>query len=699
MLLKLGRNSKIEIKVSPCLKFPYVCKSSFPFSETYTLGHYGDTYGTMLFKEASCDRVRHRIRHRMCFRTKNSVILYYNNVFGYKAFHAKREYDKYNLFWFIIDVTRNIYQPVEIPRLNYLTGKDKSLLVRLEDKFYVLSKELYPKEPLYNTDVPIYVAIIDAGSGKTLFLEDKKRNLYLDLYYPIANKIVPILQFNEKGLFVHLIDILDNKINTVAWSVEQIKMTIIDLINRDIYFKYVRKKVAQDSIEKVSTAKVSHVNYIYDEIGESTNKYVKSLNVHFELLIKGKMYEYKLQTCGLVIVLEHESIQCYLDLQHARFELDNEKMSLFRNHYQENMTLLQEIPTLPQIPEIYLSNVLYSNKCYDILYSIIDGITITRKKRHIIWGLRGNSIYDNTNFTSSAIYRHKNYLFIFKLPNDKDPSCLVIIDLKTETLYSFVSKGVFKTILNRELSCSLEYGFHYFKLNNKIVFLSRDLGYVFAINIKELEDKLIMIKQDGCKEQHYEYLENFVEAFEIKYLLSNAISLTYKTKIEDDKIRALSYHIGENSDKLYIVASYDIDNIVYVGIFELILLAQGMFLRLIRYHSRDRLLYDKNKNKNLISFSNAVIQKVYHANVFNNNLKIACNVNPVFVDIENNRISTCIASRDLSVKMVKCENFENFIVVDLKYLRLTPPRTELIGREFFVLSRLSLVSKMPIWAL
>jgi hypothetical protein len=46
--------------------------------------------------------------------------------------------------------------------------------------------------------------------------------------------------------------------------------------------------------------------------------------------------------------------------------------------------------------------------------------------------------------------------------------------------------------------------------------------------------------------------------------------------------------------------------------------------------------------------------------------------------------------------MVTCENFENFIVVELKYLRLTPPRMELIGREFFVLSRLSLVSKMPI---
>ena len=166
MLLKSEKFNRIDIKIAPYPKFPYVCKSSNPFSETNALGNDGNSYGTILFKETSCNRVIHRLRYRTCFRTKNSVILYYNNVFGDKAFHAKREYDKYNLFWFIIDVTRDIYQPVEIPRLNYLTGKDTSLLVRLKDKFYVLSKELYPKESLYNTDVPIYVAIIDAGSGE-----------------------------------------------------------------------------------------------------------------------------------------------------------------------------------------------------------------------------------------------------------------------------------------------------------------------------------------------------------------------------------------------------------------------------------------------------------------------------------------------------------------------------------------------------
>jgi len=49
--------------------------------------------------------------------------------------------------------------------------------------------------------------------------------------------------------------------------------------------------------------------------------------------------------------------------------------------------------------------------------------------------------------------------------------------------------------------------------------------------------------------------------------------------------------------------------------------------------------------------------------------------------------------------IVICENFENFLIVRLTYLKLTPPRINLSGLEFFVLSRLDLVSKMPILSL
>lgn len=43
-----------------------------------------------------------------------------------------------------MDVANDIYRSIEIPKLNYLTGRGGSFLIRLEDRFYVLASELYP---------------------------------------------------------------------------------------------------------------------------------------------------------------------------------------------------------------------------------------------------------------------------------------------------------------------------------------------------------------------------------------------------------------------------------------------------------------------------------------------------------------------------------------------------------------------------
>ena len=696
MLLKSERYDRINIKIAPCLKFPYACKTINEFSENESLGSYSDIYGTILFKEVSCGK----LSYRTYFRTKNDALLYYNHAFADIAWYNRYERDKYKLFWFMLDVVNDTYLPIEIPKLNYITAKDKSLLVKLKDRFYVLSRELYPKESLNDIGTPIYVAIIDANSGHALFLENRKSNLHLDLYYPIANKIVPIIQFNKNGVFVHLLDILDNKISIISWTIDEIKQIMIDIINKDIYFKSVRKKVAQDVIEQISTAKVSHVNYIYDANEEHIKRHIKGFKIYFEISIKGARYEYKLQTCGIAIVLEQGSIRCYLDLEHTRFELNNEKMSLYKNHYKETTILIQEFSVSTEIPEIYLPNVLYSNRCYDIIYNTTKGIAITKEKIDIIWKHKHSVIYDDNQFTISAIYQHKNYLFIIKFPTDKEQSYLVVIDLKSNTLYPFISKGDFRVLLSQNPKRRLEYITHQFKLSNKIIFMSRDLRHVFAIKLNELNEKLRMIKQDDCKEEHYGYIEDFVEIFEMEQLLGNAILKTYKTEIEDDKIGALSYYIHRHLGKLYIIATYDIDNTKCIGAFELISSAESTFLRLIAYYPYERALYYKNKSPiNLPSISNSVIQKIYSTNTFNNNLEIVCNINSMFFDIGNNRTSVCTISKDFSIEEVRCENFGEYLEVELKYNRRRGVGVTIVQRDIFIISRLNVVSKMPILSL
>ena len=692
MLLKSERYDRINIKVAPCLKLPRACKNSYAFREDEVVGSYSEFYGTILFKEASCDG----INYRTYIKTKNDVVWYYNHLWGKKVYYSRHEPNKNKLFWFMIDVANNIYRPIEIPKLNYLTGKEGSFIIRLKDQFYVLSRELYPAESLKDTSALFYVAIIDANNGEELFIEGIKNNLHLDLYYPIANRIVPVLQISRKGLYLHLIDILHNKINTIPWTIDEIRQIIIDIVNKDIYFRNVRKKVSQDTLEQLVSAKVKHVNYIYDS-NEKHVKYVKGLNIYFQIELKGTKYEYKLETLCIVLELVQKSVKCYLELEYATFELNKNKGSHYKHHYKETKILLQEIHVSSEIPEIYFPNILYSNKCYDIVYKAEKGIAITNKQLDILWKRESNSIYHESQFTRSAMYRYENYLFIIKLPADKDPSCLVVIDLKYNMIYPFISKGDFKKLLSRDPEYKLEYVFHYFKISNKFIFLSTDLTHIFVIKFHELDRKLYTIGHDECKEGYHEYIEDFVEILDLKQLLSSAIGRAYKTQIGDEKIKALNYYLDKNLDELYIIANYDIDGNMYVGILKLMLSVDNAFLRLINYYPYEHLFYYKNKK--IINLSRSTIYKVHTANTSNNNLEIACNLKPALIDIENNRTSTRIISKDFGTEKVTCRNLDDILIVELQYKRLSGLRVTIVERDLFVVSRLNLVSGMPVLSL
>ncbi len=694
VLLRSEKYYRIKIKIAPYLKLPRACKSSYAFRENEVVGSYSEFYGTILFKEAACDG----INYRTYIKTKNDVISYYNHFWGQKVHYSRHEPNKNKLFWFMIDVANDIYRPVEIPKLNYLTGRGGSFLIRLKDKFYVLSRELYSEESLNDTSALFYVAIVDANNGEELFIEGIKNNLHLDLYYPIANRIVPVLQINRKGLYLHLVDILHNKTNTISWSVGEIKQIIIDIVDKDPYFRNVRKSISQDTFEQLASAKVKRLDYVYDS-NEEHIKYVKGINIYFQIEIRGEKYEYNLETLCIVLEMEQKSIKCYLELKYATFELNKNKGSHYKHHYKETKILLQEINFSSEIPEIYFPNVLYSNKCYDIVYKAENGIAITNKQLDILWSRETNSIYHESQFARSAMYRYENYLFIIKLATDRDPSCLIVIDLKRQMIYPFVSNGTFKILLSRDPEDRLEYVFHYSKPSNKFMFLSRDLTHIFTIRLHELNKKLYAIEHDKCKEEYYENIEDFVEMFDLRELLSGTISRTYKTQVEDDKTEALSYYIDRDLDELYIMAKYYINDKMYFGIFKFTLPVDSTFLRLIAYYLYEYLLYHKNKNKYPIGLHGIVVQKIYRRNTINNSLEVACNLDPRLIDIENNRASVRMISKDFSAEKVTCRNLDGVLIVELQYKRVSGPRVTIVERNPFVISRLNLVNKMSLLSL
>jgi len=213
VFFKLEESNRINIKVASYLKFPYACESNNTFEEYIKVSHRGGISSILPFREAICDG----LLYRTYFRSRNNEILYYNNVF-WEGDPRMYDRNKHSLFWLIADIARDIYHPVNFSELNYFTRVNKSLLFRLMDKFYVISNELYQEQSMDTTYSSSYVAIIDAENEKDLYLKNRKNNLYLDLFYPIANKIVPIVQIDNSSIKLHLVDILNQKTNTLSWG-------------------------------------------------------------------------------------------------------------------------------------------------------------------------------------------------------------------------------------------------------------------------------------------------------------------------------------------------------------------------------------------------------------------------------------------------------------------------------------------------
>jgi len=674
VFFRIENQKRINTKIALYLKFPYACKSNVAFKAN-TIVRIPGIYKTILpFKEAECDG----LKYRTYSKTKNNIIYYYNHIFSNNDININYP-DTHYLFWFMIDIVKDIYRPIDLGKINYITGENKSLLFGIKDKFYIISSRIHKKN-LVNLKHPHdYVAIIDVSRRKELYLEDRKNNLYLDFLYPVANRIVPVLQINSSGIHVHFIDLLNEQIGTASWTIDKICEMIKNIVDKEEYLKRYKKKVSQDIIKEIDSIELSQERYLYDSSKENV-RYVESVKKSFDITIKIKNLKFQLIYLSLDIVFNQNSLKCYLNMYIAALKINNSAEFFYKDYYEETMILLKEIPVLSEIPEIHLSNIIYSNKCYAILYRPEIGISITKKESDII---RENK----PTFLNFVTYRHKNYLFIIGIPYDRNNVCLVIIDLEHNMLYPFVSKDVFEYILKTLHNAFLEYIFYHFQKRDQLVLLSTNSSYIFVIKLRELTNRLQSIKADKCNKEYYEYAEDFIDLFVLEHLIIDAISKECKIQIEDWTVKGLNYYIDKNLDKLYITAKYNIKDILYLGIFEFVSSEKGIFLKLITHSPFNYLLYHKNKGH--INLGNLKIYNIYHDNAFNKNLEIACNIKPMFVDVRSNRISTRILSKSLNAQEVVSKIFGNLLYMNLRI-------NYYWDDEWFVLSGLNLVNKMKV---
>jgi len=140
------------------------------------------------------------------------------------------------LSWFMIDIVKDVYRPIEFSKINYITDENKSLLFGLKNKFYIISNEIHKKKLIKLRHPLDYVAIINVNSRRELYLEDRKNNLHLDFFYPVANKIAPVLQINSSGIHVHFVDLINKQTNTASWTLDKIWQMTVDIVYKDEHY-------------------------------------------------------------------------------------------------------------------------------------------------------------------------------------------------------------------------------------------------------------------------------------------------------------------------------------------------------------------------------------------------------------------------------------------------------------------------------
>ena len=108
------------------------------------------------------------------FYIKNNTIHYHRKLFGEPQF-----------FW--LDYRSNEHKLIEFKTLKYSIEGLENLLIKTDKgKWYVISDrvELERKKK--------YLALIDATTGRELFMANQKDNILLKFFYPLADSIFPI---------------------------------------------------------------------------------------------------------------------------------------------------------------------------------------------------------------------------------------------------------------------------------------------------------------------------------------------------------------------------------------------------------------------------------------------------------------------------------------------------------------------------
>jgi hypothetical protein len=323
------------------------------------LNHYNNIYNTIHYAEKD--------KNRTYFYLKNNSFKYYNSI---------------RKPLFMIDVVNEKYKMIELNNASYTNNDPKSLIIVTEQgEQYLVTNEVEYE------DEGNYLAVIDITNNEKIYMEKchEEDYLYFSFIRPIGNSIIPIIRITGEYVGVDLVDLSNNQLHHVSWFLTEIQAVLLEELMENSFEEEFPEELIEiieilekESMEHISHIKAEEIQYKYTNYGNDTS-YVEKATFTFMFKTYAGDYECEFYNVSLNVVLNRNKryLIVYLDFSETSVTIDASYKTVLGDFLSKKKLLSEKISFSGNVYKNSMSDVLYSNRCYVIWYTI-NGISIAR---------------------------------------------------------------------------------------------------------------------------------------------------------------------------------------------------------------------------------------------------------------------------------------------------------------------------------
>jgi hypothetical protein len=492
--------------------------------------------------------------------------LYYTKAYDYKTYflytnnlvtYDRRTNDEVVIFKY--DFLKGHHIPL---RFNNLEG-----IIRDEDTFWISFNGQIKFVVSRDTELRVqkrYVTIANVSDGRFLLKAAKKEEIYLGFLPIFYDIMLPVIHVKENGIFIHLVDLINENSYSMSWYLNDIKTLINAAVKEDEApgsYKRIKGTILHDIIIEIVEFDIRTYHESAKSEDSNNSRY---LTIIFTLSAEGENYKYELRGLSINIELNKNELSAILHFNRKDCELQVLKKSNTRNVV---YSIESELSSLPYISLLVRTHDLGKNPNYktskaeitikkDIIYD--DGCHyLTRGMKGIIVRKSGEYMMYTHRYNPSLTYRYKQYIFIISYDVS---SKLIVIDTESKIMV------IFSTLVSNLLSLT-RYKMLYFPYPVEkygiLILIHNSLNHIIILEEAKIKQVLDSVKSDrkinGCgKFLGYDVIDTIsmdhvCEIYNVPHLISNSIQSVLGHNIESKYLHVLGHYFDNQKCRLYFV--------------------------------------------------------------------------------------------------------------------------------------------------